>query len=368
MRSAALLLLSFLCALAQQPDAGDLLRRAVAAHQRHDFARAIADYRLVLDKHPELTSVRVNLAAALVDTGKLDDAIAVLGAVPGPDRASAPVLQGLALAYYRKDDLAAAARELEKLHAAQAGDLRVTSMLADCYLRTGAPGKALALVEPAAAAHPDNAELSYQLGTALLRSGRPNDALMPLERAATADGYLLAGATALDLGQFQRARGDLEKAVRMNPEIPGAWSWAGMARDRVSDEEGAKQAFRKALELDPRDFEANLHLGAILYRERELQAASPFLQRALEIRPSSDLAQYAMALVQSASGDVNGAVAGLESVTKTSPDWLEPHVKLASLYFRLHRQADGHREQEIVEKLKSRNPGRQSPLPELDGR
>ncbi len=58
-----------------------------------------------------------------------------------------------------------------------------------------------------------------------------------------------------------------------------------------------------------------------------------------------------MALVKSASGQVDGAVTDLETVVKHDPNWLEAHVKLAALYYKLHRPADGLKERQIVERL-----------------
>jgi Tfp pilus assembly protein PilF len=279
-------------------------------------------------------------------------------------------LRRSALANYQKQDLAAAILELEKLHAAEPTDLRAISMLADCYTRTRQPERAVALLRPAVKAHPSEFDLKYQLGFALVRSGKADAALDDLEEAGrlgkNADAFLLAGATALDLGQFQRARKDLEEAVRLDASIPGAWTWTGMARDRVSDEDGAKDAFRKALEANPRDFEAMFHLGAILYRERDIEAAHKYIAGALELQPSSLPARYAIALIKSASGENDAAIRELEAVVAAAPNWVEPHVKLASLYFRAKRQEDGMREKQIVDTLRSEHKEQQINMPALD--
>jgi Tfp pilus assembly protein PilF len=58
-----------------------------------------------------------------------------------------------------------------------------------------------------------------------------------------------------------------------------------------------------------------------------------------------------MAMLKSTSGEYEAAAQDLESVIKDDPNWLEPHVELASLYYRLHRPADGARERQIVEKI-----------------
>lgn len=365
MRLAGPLLLCIWTAAAQQSSVDDLWRRAEAAHQRRDFVEAVKDYSLVIEKRPDLTEARINLAAVLTEIGRLDDAISTLE--PAADKPG--VRRNMALVYYRKNDLPAAIREFEKLSPAERADVSIVSVMVDCYLRAGTPAKALPLIEAAAKSHPAESRLLYQLGMARIRTGAPKESLDPLEQAGksggSAEAYLLAGATALEVGEFQRGRVDLEKAVRLDPKLPGVWTWTGMARDRVSDEEGAKQAYRAALELNPRDFEANLHLGAILYRERAMADARPFLQQALNLQPSSNLARYAMALVAAAAGDIDASILDLQTVAKAEPEWVEPHVKLASLYFRRHLDADGKREQDIVEKLRNEHRDKAVPLPEV---
>jgi len=370
MRVAILATVLAACCAAGQAPAPASLKEALAAHERGDLPRAAALYRQALDVNPGLLQARINLGAALAQMGRIDDAIAVLEAAPAPARNDPSLRKNLALAYYRKGDVPATLRELEPLAGAAAKDPGTAGILADCYIRSGSAAKAVEVTRTALASHPDDPTLSYQLGMALVRSGKSADALDPLERAGkkgpSAEALLLAGATALDLGQFQRARADMEDALRIDASIPGVWTWAGLARDRVSDEEGAKVAFRKALEANGDDFEATFHLGAILYRERDMEQARPLLERALRLQPSSSLARYALALVRSATGDSAGAVAYLEELVRTNPNWVEPHVKLASLYFRLKRQADGQREREIVDKLNAENKGQKLSVPWLE--
>src|SRR3954453_2184715 len=107
MRLAAPLVFCLWSAVAQQSNVDEIWRKAVAAHQRRDFAEAIKDYRLVLDQRPDLTEARINLAGVLTETGRVDEAIAVLQPASG----KANVRRNLALAYYRRGDLPAAIRE-----------------------------------------------------------------------------------------------------------------------------------------------------------------------------------------------------------------------------------------------------------------
>ncbi|MGH9437097.1 MAG: tetratricopeptide repeat protein, partial [Terriglobia bacterium] len=101
----------------------------------------------------------------------------------------------------------------------------------------------------------------------------------------------------------------------------------------------------------PDDFQANLYLGAILYKRRDLPAARTCLEKAAALKPKSTRARYELALVKRADGDLKAAVAELQSVTRQDPNWLDPHVELAALYYKLHRPADGLRQRQIVQKL-----------------
>jgi hypothetical protein len=49
----------------------------------------------------------------------------------------------------------------------------------------------------------------------------------------------------------------------------------------------------------------------------------------------------------------------LESVTKQAPQFVEAHVTLATVYYRLKRKADGDRERAVVEKLNQEAQARQ---------
>jgi len=67
--------------------------------------------------------------------------------------------------------------------------------------------------------------------------------------------------------------------------------------------------------------------------------------------------------LESEAGQYQAAADDLEKVVKEDPGWLEPHVELASLYYRLHRTEEGLRERQIVERLSAeqqeKGPGKQ---------
>lgn len=340
---------------AQAQNADQLLRHAIQAQQQGDLTTAIRDYKQLLQLQPGLTEARVNLGAALADSGRFDDAIAQYRlALPGVADKNA-VRLNIALAYYKKGDLESAAHELTELHAQKPQNAQIAILLGDSEVRLGRGKEALALLQPMEAANAANPDFEYVLGTALLQAGERRAAAEKLEALAkatqNADAYLLAGSTFLDLNDFERARNDLEAALRLKPDLPHLYTSVGMARDETGDAAAAEPAFREALLRDPNDFQANLYLGSILYKRRAMEEARPYLEKALELDPSSAMARYELAIWNSKSGKYAEAAKDLEQVTRTDPDWLEPHIELANVYYRLHRPKDGAKERAIVDRL-----------------
>lgn len=357
MRAALLFFILFPALVAAQeanPDA--LLKRAIDEQQRGDFSSAIRDYRKVLELRPSEIEAKVNLGAALVHIGQFDEAITVYRSALSAVKDKNPVLLNLALAYYKKGDFEHAREQFEILHDAQPNNLQVVILLGDSDLRTGKPDAALTMLEPLESKYAQNMDFEYVLGSALINTkGRRRDGIARIEKVAKtnsdASAYMLAGATLLDLNEYEQAHVDLEAALRLNPRLPTLYTLVGTARDKTGDIKDAEVAFREALKANPDDFEANLYLGAILYKRRDTEEAKAYLDRALLLKPSDSMARYEAAMLKSTTGDYEAAARELESLVKDDPDWLEPHVELATLYYRLHRPEDGAKERQIVDSL-----------------
>jgi tetratricopeptide (TPR) repeat protein len=350
-----LLLLSVPFASAQQGEPELLLKSAIEAQQHGDLPTAIREYQKLLGLKPGLVEARVNLGAALADSGRFDDAIAQYRvALPdAPDKT--PIRLNIGLAYYKKGDLDAASREFDDLHNLQPENAQIAILLGDSEVRLGRGREAVSMLNPMEAANTANPDFEYVLGTALLQAGDRREGAQKLsalaERTQSADAYLLAGSTFLDLNDFEHARTDLEAALRLKPSLPRIYTLTGMARDDTGDLAAAESAFREALRQNLNDFDANLYLGSILYKRRSMDEAKPYLDRALELNPASSMARYEVAIWNSKSGHYEEAAKELEQVTRTDPNWLEPHIELANVYYRLHRPEDGAKEREIVGRL-----------------
>lgn len=350
----------------QTSNPDELFRRAVAAQQSGDYPTAISQYQQLLRLRPDFVEALANLGAALAHEGRFDEAIAndrtALKLHPG----NAAIQSNLALAFYKKGDFASAARQFESLLRTRPGDVRISILLAQCYLQLRQDSQCIALLEPLAKENSENLDLLYALGTAMVHTGQRKEGATLLDRVArqgnSAEAYMLAGSSWLDLNAFDQARQDLDSALRLNPALPGLHTLCGVVRDKMGDPRAAEPELRLALAADPNDFQANLTLGAIFYKERNLADAKRFLDRAIALNPSSTLARFELALVEGSSGELEAAVQNLEVITRSDPNWLEPHVQLAALYYKVHRAADGLKERQIVDKLTA-DPQRKSVEP-----
>ncbi len=368
---AGVTLLGALCTLApasasplQAPDPQQLFQEAFKAQQHGDTALAVRRYQELIRLRPDMIAARSNLAAALVSLGRFDEAIAQYRAALKQVPDNPDLRLNLSLAYYKKGDFSTAANEFSFLHEHEPSDVRIATLLGDCYVRLGRYAEIISLVTPLEGAHPDDSALAWLLGDALIRVGRTQEGLERVEKVAqqghSAEAYMLAGETYLKLQRFEEARRNVNAAMRLNPNLPGLYTVSGMVLEFGGDDEGAAAAFQKALAANPNDFEAQLRLGSVLYRQRKLDEARVHLNRALEIDPTSVLPRHEVARVERAEGQMEAAVKDLERVVRDEPNWLVPHVELAALYYRLNRPEDGAREKEIVDRLTEEEQQRES--------
>jgi tetratricopeptide (TPR) repeat protein len=359
-----------LAAWAQQPPTVDaLLRHAIQLHQAGDIEGAIREYRAYLKEAPQNVMARSNLGAALARAGHYEQAIAEYKQALAKEPGNAPVRLNLSLAYYKTAQITEAAEEAQKVVAAQGSNRQAIFLLADCRLQLGENKKVVDLLEPLEKQTPDDQAVLYLLGTALIRDGQIARGQLLVDRILrdgdSAQARLLLGTTKMQVQDFSGALPDLQKAVELNPKLPGVFSSYGLALLATGDVAGAGEAFRRELESNPNDFLSNLQLGALLKQDQKYDEARALLARALRIRPGDPGVRYQMATIDLAEGRVEQARVKLEALVKESPQFTEAHVSLATVYYRLKRKADGDREREIVLKLnaesQARQPGAKAP-------
>ncbi|MDQ2840331.1 MAG: tetratricopeptide repeat protein [Acidobacteriota bacterium] len=330
------------------------MKEAVAAQQAGDLDKAIHSYRILLDKYPNIAAIRSNLGAALAAQGRYQQAIVEYKQALKLSENS-QVRLNLGLAYYKAGDLTNAINTLKKARDESPSNLQIVTVLADSYLQRGEYKDVVDLLTPIQRADPANQALTYMLGTALVRDGQSAKGQLVIDgllrNGDSAEVHYLMGTTKVMAADFSGARDDFQKAAELNPNLPDVYAQYGETLLSTGDQEGARKAFARELQLNPNNFEANLRLGVIFRNDENYDAALTHLHHALQIRPGDPGVRYQIASIEVSRDQLDDARRDLESLVKDSPDFIEAHVSLATVYFRQKRKADGERERAIYAKL-----------------
>lgn len=337
------------------PASRAILVRAIQLHQAGNFDAAIREYRKYLALDPHNFIACSNLGAALAHQGRYTEAITeykeALNIRPG----NPEVALNLALAHYKAMQLGDAASELVPLHSADPANLQIALLLGDCYFRLGEYHKAAHLLTPLEAAQPQQHALNYLLGMSLIRSGqiRQGEILVNkiLSNGDSPEAHLMLGEARLDVNDTAGAIKELSRALELDPNIPMVHWLYGKALLESGQRAEAMQAFHQELAIDPNEFDPNVYLGALLNSEQKFQEARPYLTRALQVRPGALQVVYQIAVAQIGMGHLQQARKTLQALVKSSPNFVEAHISLASVYYRLRMKDDGNRERAIVAKL-----------------
>jgi tetratricopeptide (TPR) repeat protein len=106
-----------------------------------------------------------------------------------------------------------------------------------------------------------------------------------LSKGDSAEAHLLLGNQMFAARDYPASVKELQRAIELNPAVPGLQSLYGQALLNTGDPDAAAEAFRKELAIDPNDFDSNLHLAEILIARKQFAEATQLMDRALRVRP-----------------------------------------------------------------------------------
>lgn len=349
------------------PDGGENperhFARAVQLHQSGDLEGAIREYQAYLAVRPERVDARSNLGVVYARLGRYADAIEQYKRALTLDGRNYAIRFNLAVAYYKIARIVSASKELEAIIAAQTENKNAVLLLADCNLRMGEFKRVIELLTPIESSEPNNRAVAYMLGLALINDKQLDKGQALIDRILrdgdSAEAHMMMGTTYLTINEYENALKEFKRAVELNPKLPTVNSFYGQTLMRMGSAEEAMAAFRRELEINPNDFDSCLQMGALLKQDQKLSEARAFFERAMMVRPNEPNARFYFASIDVAQGKLNDALPTLESLVKDAADFVEAHVMLAMVYYRLKRKADGDREQAIVNKLNAERQAKQ---------
>lgn len=91
-------------------------------------------------------------------------------------------------------------------------------------------------------------------------------------------------------------------------------------------------AYKKAVELDPKSAGALVNLGTIHFNARKFMDAEKFYRQALDVDPEYALAHFDLANLYDERGDRIQALTHYETALRISPNYADAHYNVALLY------------------------------------
>jgi len=172
-----------------------------------------------------------------------------------------------------------------------------------------------------------------------------------LSQAKSADAYMTLGEAWLGVRNWPAARDAFQKAVAMDPTLPGIYAALGEAQAFLGEMDQAKASYLRELARDPENFRVNYLLGQLDRLLGNQAEAEKYLDKAIQLQPGATGPAYELATLAMGEQDYQKAEGILESIVQKAPSFTNAHVLLAQAYSRLHKTEQSTRERAIAAAL-----------------
>jgi tetratricopeptide (TPR) repeat protein len=156
-------------------------------------------------------------------------------------------------------------------------------------LALGRPADAAALLRGVLSAQPSCGPAMEVLAEALLEAGQLDDAYNAVRTALFAGDkpelLLSLGEVESRRGRLAGARDAFRRLVEVDPGNDRGWAALGLLEARLGEAAGARESLDKALAANPTLFEARVVRGEISLLDGQVPQALQHFQRALQVRP-----------------------------------------------------------------------------------
>jgi tetratricopeptide (TPR) repeat protein len=287
-------------------DDPELLIRAADLHALHRETAEAADlYEKAFAFEPEREGLRDKLAAALIGTGRGQEAVPLLEESLRIHPANLEVCDILGTLAAERGDGEELIRQRQRALALAPRDFGRHHELIDLLLQRQKYELALHYLEEAMNRFPHSGLFPYIRGATLTRSGRAADAIPYFDQALAESAlvrhqyvggefYFEFGMAAEQAGLYERAAELFKKAIDIDPaNAARACNYLGyMWVERNENLTEAEDLIRRALEAEPNNGAYLDSLGWLHYRRGQYAQALVLLLRASELLPEPDSVVY----------------------------------------------------------------------------
>lgn len=260
------------------------------------FEEALEIYRELVAQSPGEDSLVLALAWACVDSGRTEEAVEHFESLLEKE------LRNRLFTGFAFDELVRIYRQLgrndrlieicEKVAALQKDDLSILTTLGDAYFKTGQHTRAIETFRKIVEMEPDSTAVIVKLGAARVAAGDYDGAEEEFAKAARADTagspayFGRLGRAYMEANQCGRAQAAFRRAIESAPADPMYYCDLGDALICLGEGDAAWDAYEKAAALRPQSAAGFFNrLGNMLARRDDHGQAVSAFRKAIELDP-----------------------------------------------------------------------------------
>lgn len=310
---------------------------AVIAFYREDYDAAQALLAPILNRAPDYPMAKLLAGVSSYLKGELEAANAHLEDFTKANPGHLPARKLLAMLKVKQGEPEKAVEVLEAVRDQGVAEAQFLALLGGAYLEAGDASNAVQYLEKAAELDPDAASIQSQIGLGHLALGKADAAVSHMENAVKLEPDLLEADLLLVQihlrnREYDRALSVAQALQAKRPTNPVPYNAMAMAHFGAGEADKARQALRKALEVDPGFRLTHISLADLDMRQGNLAAARGHYQAVLQLDTDHTEAYIGLAKLESVQGNRGKVVEWLTKAQDENPGGLQPGLMLALHY------------------------------------
>jgi tetratricopeptide (TPR) repeat protein len=269
------------------------------------------------------------------------------------------LLRNTGIAAARAQDYPECVRALRPVVAENPQDNVARAMLGTALFATHSYADAVQVFTPLGDSVLQLHELAYSWAASLVRINKYSEATVLLnkleQQQLSTDTLILVAQLWSQMGAYEKAVDSCHRSLQLDPKMPRAHYFAGLALLRLERSAEAAQEFRGELQLDPDSTDAQYHLAFSLLQQSQTEQAVELLRTVVARKPDHAEANYELGKELLMEGKSDQSLNYLEAAVRLKPQFEPAHYQLQSAYRALGRKDDADREVKIYRALKAKS-------------
>jgi tetratricopeptide (TPR) repeat protein len=148
--------------------------------------------------------------------------------------------------------------------------------------------------------------------------------------------YLKLAELNLFLKKYDETHKNADKAIAIQALTPKAFFIKGFAYKETGDSSKAVTSFLKTIEIEPEYYDAYMQLG-LMFSNRKNKLAVDYFNSALNLKPKSIEAYYALGMFQQENGNPDAAIKAYKNIIAIDPKYKQAYFNIGFVYLEYKR-------------------------------